>query len=272
MMLYMKTKNTNTYYVQPFSKNRKNISLLLDEAKRKHTVYALLELDITQAKQLIHHQKKTGVDISFTAWLMKCIAHAASQHPQLNSYRKGRRKTVVFNEIDIPLTIEKTICGETRPVVCLIRNVQEKTIETITHEIRRAQQQKTEKNTQIIGIEKKAIQRVALSAPACIQKTLLVFLRRKPLLKKKYMGTIGVTSIGMLGTFPGWAVPLGGSLTTLVAIGGIRKKPGVVNDSISIREFLHVTIAVDHDLIDGGPLARFVNCFSNAVEQACFLQ
>ena len=80
------------------------------------------------------------------------------------------------------------------------------------------------------------------------------------------MGTIGVTAIGMKGRFPGWVIPLGGTTTMLFVIGGITKKPGVIDDTISIREYLHVTIAVDHDLIDGGPLARFIDRFARLCE------
>ena len=51
-------------------------------------------------------------------------------------------------------------------------------------------------------------------------------------------------------------------------IGGIDKKPGVVNDKIEIRNYLHVTLTVDHDLIDGSPLARLVSTFIDLIENA----
>ncbi|MBS3749714.1 MAG: 2-oxo acid dehydrogenase subunit E2, partial [Candidatus Thermoplasmatota archaeon] len=77
-----------------------------------------------------------------------------------------------------------------------------------------------------------------------------------------HMGTLGVTAVGMKGSLPGWIIPLGGTTTILFVIGGITKKPGVIeNDTIAIRDYLHLTIAVDHDLIDGGPLARFLARF-----------
>jgi pyruvate/2-oxoglutarate dehydrogenase complex dihydrolipoamide acyltransferase (E2) component len=72
----------------------------------------------------------------------------------------------------------------------------------------------------------------------------------------------------MKGNLPGWIIPLGGTTTILLVIGGITKKPGVTEDnSIAIREYLHVTIAVDHDLIDGGPLARFLEQFIDLCEK-----
>jgi len=98
------------------------------------------------------------------------------------------------------------------------------------------------------------------------KKFLLWVTRRNALLKKKYMGTTGVTAIGMKGKFPGWVIPMGGTATTLFVVGGITKKPGVVNDKIQIRQYLSLTLTTDHDLIDGGPLVRFVERLTSLME------
>ncbi|MBN2065279.1 MAG: 2-oxo acid dehydrogenase subunit E2, partial [Candidatus Thermoplasmatota archaeon] len=52
----------------------------------------------------------------------------------------------------------------------------------------------------------------------------------------------------------------------LFVLGGITKKPGVANGSISIRDFFHITITCDHDLIDGSPLVRFIDRFTELCE------
>ena len=56
--------------------------------------------------------------------------------------------------------------------------------------------------------------------------------------------------------------------TLLVIVGGIIKKPGVINDKIKIREYLQTTITTDHDIIDGGPLTRFVDRFDELIENS----
>ena len=81
------------------------------------------------------------------------------------------------------------------------------------------------------------------------------------------MRTLGVTAVGMKGTVPGWMIPMGGTTTMLIVVGGIMKKPRVINDEIVIRDILHVTMTTDHDIIDGGPLARFTDRFIELVEQ-----
>jgi len=40
----------------------------------------------------------------------------------------------------------------------------------------------------------------------------------------------------------------------------------VVDDKVKVREYLHVVVTVDHDLVDGAPLARFVSRFKDLVE------
>ena len=49
-------------------------------------------------------------------------------------------------------------------------------------------------------------------------------------------------------------------------MGSISPKPGVVGESIAIREFLDVTILFDHDVTDGAPVARFVERFRELLE------
>ena len=49
-------------------------------------------------------------------------------------------------------------------------------------------------------------------------------------------------------------------------VGSIIKKPGVVGKEIEIRDFLQLTILLDHDVIDGAPMARFVQQLSKRIE------
>ena len=72
----------------------------------------------------------------------------------------------------------------------------------------------------------------------------------------------------MKGRFPGWILSSGGPTTMLFIISGINKKPGVQNDEVVIRDYLQLTISVDHDIIDGGPMARFLDDFLLLCEQS----
>jgi pyruvate/2-oxoglutarate dehydrogenase complex dihydrolipoamide acyltransferase (E2) component len=51
-----------------------------------------------------------------------------------------------------------------------------------------------------------------------------------------------------------------------MTVGGIGKKPGVVDGHIAIREYLSLTISFDHDIIDGAPAARFTQRLRELIE------
>ncbi len=254
------------YDIRPFSQNRRNIRLLLKEGARKHNVHALLEIDVTKARSLIkEYKEKKKDDISFTGWVIKCVAQAVTSHRELNAYRHGKRHIFVFEDVDIPIPVERNTGGETRPMAYIIRQANKKNVLEITREIRTVQQEGVTDDTQLLGGYLTMLERFALGAPMFIKKLLLLLARRSALLQKKHMGTVGVTSIGMFSKFPGWAVSIG-IPATLIAVGGLIKKPGVVEDTIQIREYLHVTVTVNHDLVDGAPLARFVSRLTEYME------
>jgi len=246
------------YEVKPFSKARQDIVLVSGEGKRRHNVYALLEVDVTMACEKISRLKPKE-DISFTGWIVKCVAQAVSDHKQINTYRLGRKKIVVFDDVDIPIPVEREVDGELRPLAYIIRKANEKSVTEITKEIRAVQHQTIDSSTEVLGEELSRGERFVIHAPLFIKKIGVRLLRRRGLLKKKHFGSVGVTSIGMIGRFPGWVIGMGGPIATLIAVGGMTKKPGVVNDAVQVRQYLHITIHVDHDVVDGGPLARFVS-------------
>jgi pyruvate/2-oxoglutarate dehydrogenase complex dihydrolipoamide acyltransferase (E2) component len=253
------------YEVQSFSKARQDITVISKEGKRRLNIYSLLEIDVTKARETIKALKDKQ-DVSFTAWIVRCVAQAASEHKQVNAYRLGSRKLVFFYDVDIPIPVERNIGGEERPLAYIVRKANEKTVAEITKEIRMVQQQTIETSTEVLGENLTRLERWVIHAPLWLKKIGMHLLRRQGLLKKKHLGTIGVTSIGMKGRFPGWVIGMGGPIATLVAVGGIVRKPGVVDEKILIRDFLHVTITADHSIIDGGPLARFVSRLTELLE------
>jgi len=239
---------------------------------RKHAAHALIEVDVTKARELISKYKnEKSRDISFTGWIIKCIAQTVSEHKVFNSYRVGRKKIVFFDDVDIPLPVERIINGKTKLMVYILRKSNEKTLDEITSEIRTIQNETITESTQVLGKSFTFFEKIILNSPFFIKKLTLMIIRKRGMFKKKHMGTVGVTSIGMKGKYPGWAIPMGGITTSLIVIGGVTKKPGVVYNKIEIREYLHLTITIDHDLIDGGPLVRFVERLNELIENAYLL-
>lgn len=84
---------------------------------------------------------------------------------------------------------------------------------------------------------------------------------------REYSSPVTVTAVGMFGRGGGWGIPMP-SQTLTITIGGIAEKPGVVDGRIEVREFLDLTISVDHDVVDGAPIARFTRQFRELLESS----
>jgi len=76
-----------------------------------------------------------------------------------------------------------------------------------------------------------------------------------------------VTAVGMFGSGGGWAITMP-NFTLNVGVGGITKKPGAHEGQIAIREYLGLTVSIDHDVVDGAPAARFVESFRSRLSRA----
>ncbi len=236
---------------------------------RKHHIKALIELDVTEARELIkkyRNQKKE--DVSFTAWILKCISQAIDEHKTVHAIRKGRNKLILFDDVDISVIIEKEIRGEKVPLPLVIRKVNQKTLPEIHREIKQAKEQEV-KNEQdyVLGENQyKWAMKFYVALPQFIRVMIWKkFILTNPFVMKKMSGTVVVTSIGMMGHVRGWVVPVS-ILPVCFALGSIVKEPGVVKDQIAIREYLHMTILIDHDVVDGAPAARFVSRLTELVE------
>jgi pyruvate/2-oxoglutarate dehydrogenase complex dihydrolipoamide acyltransferase (E2) component len=262
------------YKEKPFLKSRLSSVDVCDIGVLKHHVKGLIELDVTEAREAIRsYRRKNGEGLSFTAWLIKCISQAVSEFPDAHALRKGNKKVIVFEDIDICVTVEREYQNEKVPLPYVIRKTNKKSLGEIHKEIRFAQSQQLETGDLVLGQKNNPwLFNLFLSIPAFFRKIFWINLLRNPFAIKKTMGTAVLTSIGMTGRFSGWAIPVT-VYPLCFAAGTINKKPGVVKDvsgteKIAIREFLHLTVLIDHDVMDGAPAARFIGRLAELVENS----
>ena len=108
--------------------------------------------------------------------------------------------------------------------------------------------------------------------PRFIRKMIIHKTFTDPFLKKKLLGTIGLTSVGMFGkdiNQLGWMIHITPH-TISVGVGSIEKKYEMTKEgTIKEREFLAVTVAMDHAIIDGGPATRFFRDFYLMLRDDC---
>lgn len=128
------------YEVKRFPKNRILVIDNMEMGASRHHMKGLFELDVTAGRNIIKSfEERTGTDISFTSWIMKCVALAILEHKHVHALRKGKKELIIFEDIDIALPVEKIVKTETLPFPLVIRKVNEKSVLDITSEIREAQ-------------------------------------------------------------------------------------------------------------------------------------
>jgi hypothetical protein len=175
----------------------------------------------------------------------------------MHAYRDWRNRLVVFDEVDVNTIVEIELDGRKLILPHLVRAVNTRTLHELHTEIRAVQAQpQTTREMRMTWF---------LRLPRFVRHIFYGLAFKNPLWLKRTFGTVGMTAVGMFGTGGGWAIPFGAH-TLDVALGGIAKKPGVVDGRIEIREYLCLTLCFDHDVVDGAPAARFASRFKELIE------
>ena len=258
--------NRAPFATRPFPRKRHDIVDALEVGVRRHMVHALLELDVTRARQLIRDRETVaGERLSFTAFIVASLARALDVDRRLQAYRDWRGRLVLFDEVDVVTLVEPEVDAVAIPHV--IRAANRRTFREIHDEIRRIQAE-PEASAQRSGL----LVRLSPYVPGPLRRLVLRALRRDPHWLKRTAGTTLVTSVGMFGSGTGWAVGIVPLHTLSLTVGGITRKPGLVGDRVEAREYLAVTASIDHDVVDGAPAARFARRLREVIEGADVLQ
>ncbi len=227
--------------------------------RKRHIVHGLIEVDITEVRNHIkNYKERTGETLSFTAFLIYCLSEAIQQNPHLHAYRNWRNQLVIFEDININTMVEIDRDGKKIPIPHVFKEVNQKSYRDLHDEMRATQANPRQ------TIESKFMEGF-LFLPGFIRRMFYWVVMRIPQLFRKYSSSVMVTAVGMFGQGGGWGITMANATLT-VTVGGIVKKPGVVDDRIEIREYLDLTISVDHDVVDGAPMVRFVNHFRKLIE------
>jgi pyruvate/2-oxoglutarate dehydrogenase complex dihydrolipoamide acyltransferase (E2) component len=231
----------------------------------KHHVSAILEFDVTDSRKKLHDLRRSGVNISFNAWIIKVISCVLQKHPEASAFLYNKRKLIVFNDINISILVEKKIQGSRVPIPLVIEKTNEKSASDITLEIENAKNQELSDNDIVLKKESTLSEKLYYRLPGFMRRTIWKIMLRNPGFAYKKMGNVAVTSVGMMGRINGWFIPK--SVHPLsFGIGSIIKKPVVIDSEIRIREILNMTILVDHDVIDGAQMVRFLNDLTRYIE------
>jgi pyruvate/2-oxoglutarate dehydrogenase complex dihydrolipoamide acyltransferase (E2) component len=253
------SKKQEGYSVESFPIMRRFALDAGRRGRRAHIVHALLEMDVTRVRQHIReHKAKTGESLSFTAFIIACLAQAIETNKHVHAYLNWRNQLVIFDDVNVNTMIEVDSGDGKVPMPHIIEAANRKTFREIHDEIRAAQARPA--STQEFNF-----MRWFLWLPGFMRRFFYWVVTKSPHMLRKYNSSVMVTAVGMFGKGGGWGITMP-SITLTVTLGGIAEKPGVVDGQIEIREYLDVTVSFDHDIVDGAPAARFVQQFRELVE------
>jgi len=172
-------------------------------------------------------EANAGVRVTFTDFLVKLVGQALRDHPYVNAtWENGRIR--LFEEINLGLA---TAVDEGL-VVPVIRGADQLSLTEI------------------------AKARSELTAKAAEGKLSL---------DEVSGGTFTLTNLGMLGVDVFQAI-INPPQSAILATGRIAERPVVENGQVVAKPTIHLTLSVDHRVLDGATGARFLQDVSRAIE------
>lgn len=233
-------------------------------SSKTHTIHALIETDVTFLKETLgKKQRLSGKGLSIQAYIIFLFAHLLSKHKGLIAFRKGRTKLVVFDEVDIFTVVERRSKGQKSiPVGAILRDAGSKCFEEINDLLRNYQKADP---LEIPGVKER---RELLKYPSFIRKRIFRYIDRNPFLFKKYYGTAAVSSLSFsFGNRAWWGIPISAAPLMLMPSGFYKKV--VMEQGVPVeKQFMSLTVSMNHDTIDGAPAQRFLKEFVEKFENA----
>lgn len=254
----------------PYPSSRRMTFDLGKVSHSKHYVFALLEVDITDAWKLIRENRNHDNRISLIDWLIKVLADCVAEHPEVAGFNlKNKDRVLIFRDIDISIVIEKEVNGTRVPIPYVFYAANTKSTTDIHEELESAKNQAVDgEEDYVLGKENNAsLMKMFLWLPQWLRVLLMKsYVLGNPTVMKKSMGNVMVTTVGMVGHTHGWIVP-----TTMhplcLAFGSINDQPRVLRGEIAVRKVLHITAIIDHDSVDGAPAGRFMDDLVQKLEK-----
>jgi len=259
-------EETISYQVVELSPGRRAWVNALDLSGPTHWMTGLLEVDVTLARQFIaEHKARTGEALSFTGFLVYCLARAVDENREVQAYLKGRKQIVIFDDVNVGVMVEHKDGEKTALMGHIVQSANRKSYREIHQEIRKVQSEPVPASRGMpIWFRRAMLLPWPLSK--LVKALMAVTTRRDPTIRVSASGTVFVTAVGMFGKgHSGWGIATTPQSLSLV-VGSISWKPAVVDGRIEPREILNLTVQFDHDVVDGAPAARFVRRLVELIE------
>ncbi len=223
------------YHDEPLTNIRKVIAKRLGESIGPiPTFYLTAELDLTRVMEMRAAMAEMGAEfkVSVNDVLLKAIATALAQHPEVNAHWLGD-KIRYFNAVHLGMAV----ATDDGLIVPVIWNADQKRMSEISKEAKE--------------LAKRA--------------------RERKLKPEEFTGsTFSVSNLGMFGIDQFTAI-INPPEAGIIAIGTSEEKLVVVNGETVIRNRVRITMSCDHRIIDGAVGAKFLQTLRRLVENPLML-
>jgi pyruvate/2-oxoglutarate dehydrogenase complex dihydrolipoamide acyltransferase (E2) component len=232
-------------------------------------IFGGVEYDITDLEKYVTQKRKEGLKITLTHFFVLVIARAVKQEiPEFNTYLR-RGKIIPRKSIDAGVSVLQADGAMSSIIVPAADTMNYSDLVSFLNE----QIIKSRMGGEQGAAEKKNI---LSQLPWPFRNWLFAFYRTitikwglsLPILgmSANSFGSFMVTNIGSLGLDYGFPALLPTSNISFVYVmGGIQKKPVVVNDEIVIRRIMSGSIVFDHRLADASQGAKLFKFIKQAV-------
>jgi pyruvate dehydrogenase E2 component (dihydrolipoamide acetyltransferase) len=214
----------------PLTQIRKAIAKRLAESIGPvPTFYLTADLDVERVTEMRAAMATQGepFKVSINDVLLKIVATAVAQHPEVNAHWMGDRIRY-FNSVHIGVAV----AVEDGLITPVVFDANDKGLRLIADEVR------------------------ALAERA----------RARKLTPDQYTGaTFSISNLGMFGIEQFTAI-INPPEAAILAIGAVEARPVVVDGAVTVRRRMRVTMSCDHRVIDGATGARFLQTLRQLVE------
>jgi pyruvate/2-oxoglutarate dehydrogenase complex dihydrolipoamide acyltransferase (E2) component len=245
--------------VRPFPSGRRYVTAALRAGRQTAPMHGLMELDVTEAMRLLREHDPPS---SFTAFVVASVARATAAHPEVHAYRNWRGRLVMHRFVDVSTIVEIDTPQGKFPLVHTLRDADARDVADLSAELRDIKSlPPTDRRP-----GRARVLRAATRVPGLLRGMYAVLGRSVRVRRRS--GTVSVTAVGMFADGGGFAIAPLTLMSLQIVVGGISERPRVVDGRIDIRAVVDLTVSIDHNVVDGGPAARFGAELRHLIESA----
>jgi pyruvate/2-oxoglutarate dehydrogenase complex dihydrolipoamide acyltransferase (E2) component len=258
---------------KPFLPYRDLLHDGLKGSRTKHDIHFLTTCDVTAFKAYEAQCKaQRRRPPSLVAYFARCAAVVVAKNPERIA-GVYRRRLLVPRHVNIVLTAVTGVGGgEGMPLLLGFKKAEEKNLAELsremTDEIRALRRRAI--------AEEKGYQRIRRFAllPSGLRWIVYRFASKIPRLRRgmaEHLACVFITSVTQFSNGRGgWGLPIM-PYSLGFTLGGISKRPWVVDDQVVVRECLDFTITVDHIITDGAAGCLLANELAEEIESGRLL-